>query len=386
MSVRYHYAGPHPELAGREILGCSVERHHETALARFGAGRGAASWRVQIGGELLFDAAGLALVDRAVRGYGGDAGRLAFALAVTPAVFRDYYSLGRDAAPPVGLPIVAVREGCDGPLETLTLELPSARETVPLPPGLGEPTEIGVPHALLMPYHGPFDLLFANQIAVVSAIRRRVARNPWTWLRALVRRSGVRGLDQRIARCYRAVDPSAEVHPTAVVEGSVVGRGARVGAHCVVRYSVVGERARLHDGAKVELSVVGEGAWLMHDLVLYRSVAEAGAFLIHGPYQFSYFQRGSGAFATIMMDYRPDARPIQVKTAHGLKPYGGRFLGSVVGEGAKTLGGSMLAPGRIVPAATWLAADPEQIHMMDDAEAPTRRPLPPRALARKGNE
>jgi NDP-sugar pyrophosphorylase family protein len=171
-----------------------------------------------------------------------------------------------------------------------------------------------------------------------------------------------------------------------VVEGSVIGRGARVGAHCVVRYSVIGERARLHDGAKVELSVVGAGAWLMHDLVLYRSVAEAGAFLIHGPYQFSYFQRGSGAFATIMMDYRPDARPIQVKTAHGLKPYGGRFLGSVVGEGAKTLGGSMLAPGRIVPPETWLAADPQQIHVMEDAEPPTRRPLPPRALARKGTE
>jgi hypothetical protein len=342
---------------------------------------GPARWTVRLEPSLLFDAAGLALVDAALRAYAGRAGRLDFRLRVSDAVFRDYYSLSAEA-PGLRLPITATREADDASSGTLTLELPAAHETVPLPAGLGAPLEVGVPAALLMPYAGPFDLLFANQIALASELRRRARRSPWTWARALVCRSGVRDRRQRVARAYRAIDPTAEVHPTAVVEGAIVGPRARIGAHCVVRYSVVAADARLHDGAKAELSVVGAGAWLMHDLVLYRSVAERGVFLIHGPYQFSYFQQGSGAFATILMDYRPDGRPIQVKSRAGLRPYRGTFLGSVIGEDAKTLGGSRVAPGRIVPANTWLAADPGGLHSLDGDELPALRPVAPAARPR----
>ncbi len=383
MTVEFVHAGPHPEIAARELLARPVTEHHADALRAGSTRRGPGTWRVQIGGELLFDAAGLACVTHALAAYRGTASRLTFALAMPGPVFRDYYSLGTAAAPPVPLPLVALRGEGVGPAESLTIELPVTAETVALPPGVGEPTAIGVPRALLLPWHGPFDLLFANQIALVSGLRRRASRSPAAWLKAGLRRFGVRGFPQRCARAYASIDRTAEVHPTAVIEGSVVGPGARVGAHSVVRYSVVGAGARLHDGAKVELSVVGPGAWLMHDLVLYRSVAETGAFLIHGPYQFSYFARDSGAFATIMMDYRPDAKPIQVKTPRGLKPYPGRFLGSVVGERSRTLGGSLLAPGRIVPPDTWLAPDPAGIHLMEDADPPPRRPLPPQAVARR---
>jgi hypothetical protein len=335
-----------------------------------------------LGGDLLFDAAGLDLVERALRAYEGPAGHLFLRLAMDAAVFRDYYSLVPDGgAHGVPLPIVAQRG--DGPAGALVLELPAARETMPFPPGLTPAAEIGVPSALLMPYHGPFALLFANQIALVSGLRRRVAKSPWTWMKAAVARRGVRGRNQRLARAYRAVHRTAEVHPTAVVEGAVIGPRARVGAHCVVRYSVVAEDARLHDGAKVELSAVGAGAWLMHDLVLYRSVAERGSFLIHGPYQFSYFQKDSGGFATIMMDYRPDGRPIQVRTTDGLRPYAGPFLGSVVGEGAKTLGGSLVAPGRVVPPQVWLGADPQDLHLLEHDVLPAGRPLPARDSRRR---
>jgi hypothetical protein len=383
MKVRYEYDGPSEELARREVLARPIAAHHEEALGAFRR-PAEGGWIVRLGSTLLFDAAGLALVDRALRAYRGAAAQLDFEIAMDDAVYRDYYSLGPPGsrADRPALPITAVRSGADGPTETLTLVLTSSLERLPLPAGLAEPVQVGLPHALLLPYHGPFDLLFANQIALGSALRRRVARSPRTWLRSRLGHYGVHSSAQRAARAYRRVHRTAEVHPTAVIEGSSIGAGARVGAHAVVRYSVVGEGARLHDGAKVEMSVVGTGAWLMHDLVLYRSVAEEGTFLIHGPYQFSYFERGSGAFATIMMDYRPDARPIQVRTPAGLRPYGGPFLGAVLGEGSKTLGGCLLAPGRIVPARTWLSADPESIHALDESDLPTERPVPPRSSAR----
>lgn len=383
MNVRYEYDGPGAEIAGREMLAREIGTHHHAALRSF-ARDARPDWVVRLGSNLLFDAAGIALVDRALRAYRGTAAQLDLDLAMDDVVYRDYYSLGPPSArrDVVSLPITAVRPGVDGPAETRTLVLTASLETVPLPAGLAAPVRVGVPEALLMPYHGPFDLLFANQIALASEIRHRVRRSPWTWLKSATRRFGVRSPRQRITRAYRKIHRTAEVHPSAVVEGSLVGPHARIGAHAVVRYSVVGEGARLHDGAKVEMSVVGAGAWLMHDLVLYRSVAEEGAFLIHGPYQFSYFQRGSGAFATILMDYRPDGRPIQVTSATGLRPYGGTFLGSVLGEGAKTLGGCLLAPGRIVPARTWLAADPDSVHRVEDPSLPTGRPVPPNPALR----
>jgi hypothetical protein len=382
VTTRYVYEGPSNEIREREILGRSVEDHHRAALTGRDPGESTA-WTVRLGGTLLFDVAGLQLIDAVLGTYQGTASRLAFQLVLDEAVFRDYYSLVPDAqGSRVPLPITANRPGADGPTETLTIQVPASREPMPFPPGLAAAVEVGVPSALLLPYHGPFDLLFANQIALISDLRQRVQRSPWTWAKSLLRRSGVRGRHQRLARAYRSTHPTAEVHPTAVVEGAIIGPRARIGAHCVVRYSVVAEDARLHDGAKAELSVVGAGAWLMHDLVLYRSVAERGAFLIHGPYQFSYFQRDSGGFATIMMDYRPDGRPIQVKTASGLRAYGGPFLGSVIGAGAKTLGGSLLAPGRVVPPHAWLTADPESLHLLETDDLPRGQPSPPAASRR----
>jgi hypothetical protein len=100
-----------------------------------------------------------------------------------------------------------------------------------------------------------------------------VPRSPSAWLRALVgRRSG--GLKRRLSLAYARIHPTADIHPTAVIEGSVIEANVKVGAHAVVRYSHIGERAVLHDGAKVEFSVVGPGSWLMHDLVCYRCLLE----------------------------------------------------------------------------------------------------------------
>jgi NDP-sugar pyrophosphorylase family protein len=157
-------------------------------------------------------------------------------------------------------------------------------------------------------------------------------------------------LHQRIPLYWNRIDPTAIIHPTAVIEGAVIGAGTRIGAGCVVRYSVLGNHVHLHDGAKVEYSAVDDRTWLMHDLVLYRSVAESDVFLIHGPYQFSFFQHASAAFATIMMDYRPDAREITITTTDGPRSYRGRFLGALLEEQSKVFGGTLTAPGITIPA------------------------------------
>ena len=108
----------------------------------------------------------------------------------------------------------------------------------------------------------------------------------------------------------------------------------------------------------------------MHDLVFYRSVAEPQVFLIHGPYQFSYFQRRSAAFACIMMDYRPDGQPTKVPTGQGLRSYKGRFLGAVLQEDAKVFGGTITAPGITIPKGRHVYAEADHICRAKDLMSP----------------
>ena len=134
----------------------------------------------------------------------------------------------------------------------------------------------------------------------------------------------------------------------------------------------------MHDGAIAEWSVVGNRTWLMHGLTLYRTIVERDCFLIHGPYQFSTFHAESSAFATILMDYRPDGKPIRVLFPDGPRPYAGRFLGAIVGAGARLLGGSLIAPGRVIAANHWLGVPAGGIHIRDQpADAPLGVSLAP---------
>ena len=78
------------------------------------------------------------------------------------------------------------------------------------------------------------------------------------------------------------------------------------------------------------------------------------------------------------MDYRPDGRPIRVLIDGQVRDFPGRFLGSVLRPGAKTLGGSLIGPGRTVPAGCWLGTPEGSIHVRDaEADAPCGKALAP---------
>ncbi|MEI6210643.1 MAG: hypothetical protein WCR06_03350 [bacterium] len=349
--IEFQHGGVHEKLKPRRLLCADVPDFLQRSLPRTPA-RSRRDWQVELGDTLLFDAPGLRQLEAAIAGYAGPASRLKFSLAPSAEALRDYYSHNCfQSAGQVLLPITAFRAGCsrDDSLETLQIALPELSTAIHFPRALAPPGMQRTPLALLLPYSCDHDLLFANQIAIISNIAACVRSAPWIGWRALfARRRG--SLRQRAPLYWTRIHPSACIHPTAVIEGSIIGADCRVGAHCVVRYSVLGQHVVLQDGAKVEFSAVDDHSWLMHDLTFYRSVAERNVFLIHGPYQFSYFQHTSAAFATIMMDYRPDARPIAIATPAGVRKYEGRFLGALLEERARIFGGTLTAPGITIPA------------------------------------
>jgi len=361
-----------PALQARRLLCQDVLKSHQQALARINQ-KPLHDWAVSLGDHLIFDFSGLNVIKNALQSYQGTADQLNFRLQLSEPAIRDYYShstyLASDGL--INLPIIATRNlNRNEEVDTYLLTFDELSTPINYPQALTERDVNSTPLALLMPYSCDHDLLFSNQIALFSNINQQVRKSPRSWLNAFFkRRTLFKGrnisLNQRISLSWKQVHPSADVHPTAVIEGSVIGEGCRVGAHCVVRYSLLGNNVHLHDGAKVEYSVLDDNSWLMHDLVLYRSLAETDVFLIHGPYQFSFFQKGSGAFANIMMDYRPDNKPIRINTPinkpSGVCDYQGRFLGALLEERAKVFGGTLTAPGITIPHDKQITADIDAI-------------------------
>lgn len=64
----------------------------------------------------------------------------------------------------------------------------------------------------------------------------------------------------RLARALCQVGKDVDIHPTAVVELSVLGDGVKIGPHAVVRASVLGEGAQVDEHATLNLTVVGARA------------------------------------------------------------------------------------------------------------------------------
>ncbi|MEJ2396277.1 MAG: hypothetical protein P8Z77_16330 [Candidatus Thiodiazotropha sp.] len=369
--IRFEQAEVHQRLAHRQLLCEPVESAHLAALEWVHKQqRGSLLWQVSLASDLLFDRDGLKALSDLIGAYSGAASHLKFKLRLSPETVRDYYSHSSalDSEGCVALPVIAHRIGSNSDTEeTLSVTLKELSTPINFPQALCPPGNNVTPLALLLPYTCEHDLLFANQIALFSQLNRYAPRSFTAILRAVLDRRKV-SLPRRIALSWRRISPEVEIHPTAVVEGSVIGRGCRIGAHCVVRYCVLGENVQLHDGAKAEFSVIGDRSWLMHDLVLYRSLVETDVFLIHGPYQFSYFKHRSSAFACIMMDYRPDAKPIGIGTEQGVRHYQGRFLGALLEEEAKVLGGTLTAPGITIPAERHICAQAEFITRAKDLQ------------------
>jgi mannose-1-phosphate guanylyltransferase len=73
---------------------------------------------------------------------------------------------------------------------------------------------------------------------------------------------GVRGIAEP------AVHPGADIHPTAVVDHSVVMAGVKIGEHAIIRDSVILPGARLDPRVLVDGSVIGAGARIGEGAVL----------------------------------------------------------------------------------------------------------------------
>ncbi len=139
------------------------------------------------------------------------------------------------------------------------------------------------------------------------------------------------------------------IHPTAVVEGCILGDNVKIGANCVVRLSHIGSGTTLEENVTLTYSVLGEDCYIANNNIVNLCMCYESVFLIHGPYQFSMYGKNVGVMAVINCDFRLDQKPIKFMSSQGLINSHSTLLGICYGHNSVVGGGNIIAPGRIVP-------------------------------------
>lgn len=197
----------------------------------------------------------------------------------------------------------------------------------------------------------PVQLLWANLLALPPTVwRGMVGDGLPAALRLVAAVIGARSTQpDRVAARLTRCAPDARIHPSAVVEASVLESGAVVGPGAVVRGAWLGPGARVEALGICEGSVLGPQAVVQRQALFRYSVLARGAMIggatqlaVLGPQ--SALKRGSfGMDQGLGRDVRVAVGQALVRAPLGLS-------GPTLGSGAQVGSGVWVAPGRRIPA------------------------------------
>ncbi|MCG3174215.1 MAG: hypothetical protein GMKNLPBB_02443 [Myxococcota bacterium] len=165
------------------------------------------------------------------------------------------------------------------------------------------------------------------------------------------------------------------IHPTAWLEGCIIGDNVRIGAGAVVRNCIIGDNSIVGDTALMLNSVLGRETYVTDNSVLVWCVIYPGATVGNMKLQVSVVGRNSylHGFAGFI-----DARfigGVQVSHNGGMADTGRSFMGSVVGHDCVMNAKVLIQPGREIPNGVWMVMSPEEAIFDVPRDLPPRTPL-----------
>ena len=193
----------------------------------------------------------------------------------------------------------------------------------------------------------PFHLL---QINLAFNLMRTipVQRALPEWLFRLFGHPGSRIYYHALRRMNK-IGKNCQIHPTAIIEASILGDNVSAGANSIIRFSHIGSGTSISENVAVINCVAGKNNMIANSNFLSFNLLFDNVFLIHGPYQFSVFGNNVSVFAVINCDIRLDQKSIKIPTDQGVLDSNQQLLGIAYGHYSKTGGGNIIAAGRIVP-------------------------------------
>lgn len=152
------------------------------------------------------------------------------------------------------------------------------------------------------------------------------------------------------------------VHPTAVIEASVLGDGVEVGPFAVIRGSWIGSGSKITEHARVAGSVVGERCTVARGTNLQLSVLLPHGYVSEGRgHQMCMFGRECFVAVGVTTFDLSFGREIDVDRDGVRVGIGTRFLGSAIGHRARIGPHVRIGYGEAIPNDALLIGDPDEV-------------------------
>ena len=218
-------------------------------------------------------------------------------------------------------------------------------------------------------------VLHMNRLAVQIRWVDLVVRNP-LWASYVLVRGLVFGrgsLLWRVLGSANRIGRGVDIHPTARIEGSVIGDGARIGAHALVRCSIIGAHATVEERATINYSVMADRTYVSKYTLVYSSATMEEANVGASMQMCLMGRRSATTPRTTPTDVLP-GQTVKVKAGEQVLDSGLVILGPVIGHDCFIGADTYIAPGRSVPNGTKVGPRPERIlTQLPDTVDPTKR-------------
>jgi len=196
----------------------------------------------------------------------------------------------------------------------------------------------------------------------------------WRILKILWKAKSLKGW--KIAQALNEVGDNVTIHPSAVVEFSVLGDGVSVGPHALVRGSILGDGATVDSQANVNASVLGAGAKVGRQAHVNLCTLFPGAMVSAGDgHQASVFGQDSFvAWGATIMDLSFGSTIMVERHGVGSErtDTGLHFLGAAIGHRARIGHGVKVGYGVCIPNDAFVVDDGPILKSWGDA--PTDAP------------
>jgi len=153
----------------------------------------------------------------------------------------------------------------------------------------------------------------------------------------------------RLVGLFNRKGRGCRVHPSAVLEGCVLGDDVEIGAHAYLRGAIIGSRTVIREGCSVQGAVLGHDSYVMRcdvaNAYVGASTVVATGMLLNTLLGNETFIGGGVGFA----DYLNASRDVELRLPTGAQSSGQRFLGSSVGDNCFIGAGLLFSPGEAIP-------------------------------------
>lgn len=240
------------------------------------------------------------------------------------------------------------RGGTKGEIKPIIFDLDKDLENIPLPNHMQDGCKYFIPvtkYPIVRINH--WCNLWSANLALLLAMVAHLKQNKIKLIMSAIMSFSLN--KWKILSRLNRVGKGCDIHPTAYIEGSIIGNNVIIGANAILKESIIGDNCFIGNGVIIELSSIGDNCSILNGHLLY-SVFYSHVFSVAHMISASIIGRdsfiGSGA---ILTDFRLDGKTMMVTKENQKIDTKNIFLGCCLGHNVYLGGGCVVAPGRAIP-------------------------------------